>query len=428
MKWKKLILIFVLILILGSGIYFLINYFSGEDNKLEIQGSLPLKIGIKEDGEFKRVLQVKNDKDYKRHFDVFFDGLENLAFLDTDGFDLEPGETKSLNFSISNKENLKEGVYLGALNILSEESGQKKPIILEIESADVLFDGSVEMYPIDNVAPGEEISPRIKIYDLSNIGTSKVKVNYFIKDFSEEESIFYETEDVIVKEKTEVTKTVSLPEIMKEDTYVFGLTIKYKNSIATASSIFTVSRKKEAGILDTNVLYFIVSLAFILLLFVIFVFYSIYSRDKLLGVLKRQYQKETRRQKKLIGEERKRGYAKLKTPAEKRVYRRELDKVVEKRLNALEGMHSKRLAEYSRIKTKFRKKEVENQVRKWEKEGYDTRLFNKKYRLPDAIEIRRKLNRQELALEEAKKEGIVSSSSYKKAKTRIQSAKRRVRG
>jgi len=390
MKWKKVIIIALIVLLAGAGIYFLAsNFFSG-DNGADMQGSLPIKVSIKKGGEFNRELQITNNKNYQRHFDIYFEKLEGIAFLNTDALDLDSGQTASINFSLSDKNNMEGGIYTGSLIILSEDKGQKKPIVVELESEDVLFDSSVEMYPIGNAKPGDSINPRVKIYDLSNIGTAKVKADYVIKDFSGND-YYFETEDIIVKDKVEFTKNVYIPETIPEGNYIFAVIVEYKNSVGVASAIFTAAEESE-GFLNENMLYMLAFLGFILLIFLLFVFYSIYSRDKLFDELRSQYQSEIRRQRGFIKCREKEVEKKLETRQERRFSRRIFKKVKKQREKIIKIIHKERVKKLKVLKKQKKRNQMQTQINKWKKQGYDVSALGKQ-KIPTLNDIKKQINK-----------------------------------
>jgi len=180
MKTGRIILVVALVFIIGIFGFFLFFRFSGNGNGEEVGvDSAFLKRVITTSGEYREHLKITNVENYRRHFDISFLGVEDFATASPDSFDLDADETIFVNISFSNKEGLAEGVYVGSLNILSEESSRRLPIILEIESDDVLFDANLALYP-SSVLIGDQISAEVRIFDLSQIGVSNVEVEYFL--------------------------------------------------------------------------------------------------------------------------------------------------------------------------------------------------------------------------------------------------------
>jgi len=393
MRLKRVILIGVLIFVIGIAGFFLFSRFSGPSLSpsgadVDVDSAL-LKTVIKSGGIYEGQLKITNIKDYGRHFDVSFIGVEDFASVNPASFDLASEETLYINISFSNKNDLDEGVYVGSLNILSEESSRQLPVILEIESDDVLFDANLALYPSD-ISLGDDVSAEVKIFDLSQIGTSNVEIEYFIKDFSNE-LIFSEKENIVVNNQILKTKAIVLPESIKEGDYVFGVVLKYKNSIGTTSTFFRIGeyiKSSSSGFFDNNILMLVIIFVFVILILLIFVFYSMYSRDKLLEELKKQYRYELRRQDRLLGRREVVVEKELETKEEKRVSKKLFKKVRKERKREIGRIQKERVRTLKKLKKGGKKGEMKSMISKWKKKGYDTGVLDRKIKVPTARGIK----------------------------------------
>lgn len=359
--------------------------------------TLFLKVAISEGGIAINNIKIKNIDREAGHFSVKVSGIENLVILEASEFDLASGQERNIKLTF-NAENVESGVYLGKLEVSSV--GEKViPIILEIQSEEALFDSNINLFPTgQDIIPGQKISTEIKVFDLANIGTSNVELSYLIKDFSGR-TIISETENLIVDKKLTFTKSINLPEDINLGDYVLINIVKYYDSVGTSFVLFKITQEEAEGELYertmSSVFYLIILFGFFFLIFLGLFIYSVFYRDKLLRELQSQYKQELKRQKGVIVDKEKETYVKLKTPEEKKEYRREVEKVKAQRLGVLEAMQKKRVKEYKKIKKKATKKELERQLKRWKSQGYDTGILEKKYRLPSIADLRRKMQKWE---------------------------------
>ena len=387
MRWKKILIILVLVIALVFLVYFF--YFRNTEKNKDFElSSFLIKTVIKEDGVYNGKLKIENLQDYKKHFEISFQGVNDFATLNPKSFDLEAKEKKYLELNISNPNKLSDGIYVGSMKILSDKNTKIIPAIIEIESKDVLFDSNLEIYPAGAISPGEEINAEIKIFDLSRVGKSNVLLKYFVRDFEGTE-IFAEEESIIVDNQVLITKPISLPDDIREKEYVIGVVLKYKNAVGTSSASFSVS--KEKWFADTNTLYMLAAMAFVFLLFLISIFYSMYSRDKLLKEIRKQYKKELRKQEVCLSRKEKEVSRKLKTSQEKKVAKELFYKVRRKRKEELEKIKKQRVEKIKKLRKRKRKDLIKKQIMQWEKQGYDTSVLERKIKVPTEEDIRRRI-------------------------------------
>lgn len=383
--------VFVLVVILFASIFYFSEIASAAGFEVD---SVLLKRVIKTEGSFSSSVRITNAGVLKKDFEVNVFDLENLASLDSRIFDLGGGKVKELEITFSNKNNLTESVYVGGLEIISGAERKLIPIILEIESRDVLFDSNVALFPTGRISPGDKINAEIKIYDLSQVGTASVDLIYFIKDF-EGETIISESETIVVEDNVLITKSTTLPENLEPGDYVFGVALDYRGSVGTASSFFRVGKKKFAsGLnLDSNFLYIIILFVIIFFAFLLFIFYIVYSRDKLLIELKNQYKSELRRQEKYLTRREEKVEEKLETPEERILSRKIFRKIKREKRKAIKVIHKQRVKKLRELKrTKKGKASMQSQIAKWKRQGYDVGVLEKtKTKIPSAESIKEKV-------------------------------------
>lgn len=395
MNKGKIILVVVLAVIVlgGAGFATYYKFFGGyeaQDN-FDVDSGF-WKVLIKGDNPSKMSLKINNLKDYQRHFDVYFEGLDGFATSEVDSFDVDGDGVYYLNVEFKNPGSVGEGVYSGRLNILSEESSRQLPIILDVETSQVYFDASVELYPLDGVSPGGELTVDLDVNDVLKSGGLDVDMTYFIKDFSGEE-IFSDSEMVFVDGRTQLTRSISIPMNIRPGDYVFGVVLNYEGSVGVASSFFRiVPPDTGTGWFEGNNLYIILAFGGVIFLFAIFVFYSVYSRERMFDEWKQEAIKELRR-----------GGKGVKT-----VRISELKK---------EKKEKKEIKKESKKKEKKKKPEKSKKpVREKEDRVSSSKRLERKREID---ELKSKLSDKLVSLQKAYDSGFISKDSYDKGSDRI---------
>jgi len=247
--------------------------------------SVFLKTAIKTGSSLDNQIKITNLRDSASNFEIKIIDLGKVASVETEKFDLNPKETKSV-YIVFSAVNISEGIYVGKIEILSEQEEKDIPIVLEVESKDVLFDSNINLFPREEIYAGDKINAEIKIFDLSKIGTSSIELSYFVKNF-QGKTIISETESLVVDDMTSITKSFDLPKDVEAGDYIFGAILKYKNSVGSSSIIFQVIEEEKPSISLISNRYVII-LVGIIVFAVLFVLFSEYERKKMKNVLKIQ--------------------------------------------------------------------------------------------------------------------------------------------
>ena len=391
---KKFIWIGIISLILVILIVFLyLNFFVGKQKRSESfkVDSVFLKISMEQNKVMTNSLEVTNLKDSKEHFDAEISGLSNFVIIKEKEFDIEAGKTKNLELIFKTNDSA-AGIYLGQFRIISNGEVKNISVILEVQSEDVLFDSNIDLFPQGDFVLGQKLTANIKIFDLSKIGRSKIDITYAVSDF-EGNTIVSQSEDLVIDGKIDYSKSVNIPAIIKTGDYIFYVVVRYKNSIGTSSVLLSVNDEKTNGWGNNSLIsWAVVIFVFFFFMFLLLFIYSILDRDKLLNELKEGYKREIKKQNELMKLREKSAFKELKKLAERRLYKREVERVKKRRISALKKIHKKRLAEYEKTKKKGKSDELRRQVEKWKKQGYDTILLDDKYKMPDVSEIKRKVS------------------------------------
>ncbi|MEK6872813.1 MAG: hypothetical protein AABW90_02255 [Nanoarchaeota archaeon] len=384
-KFIYLIIIFVIILIITLGIFYKKSYEKGvEVNVLSLKSSIIL--GEKYIGEVKiknKELGVK-----KVSFQIIGD-LKDLAEFEK-VIKLNPKEEKNFKVTFNSDS---AGVFIGKLLISYDKESKEVisiPIILEVQSRSVWFDSNINLFPFGgNYLPGEKITSEVKIFDLADTNVDDVQIIYYIKDF-EGNTLVSDKENIVIDDKFEYSKSLNLPGNLKVGSYVLMNIVNYKVSVGTSSIIFNVVSQKKKTLDDFLILVFFF-FGFLVVLSLLFFTYFLFYRDKLLKELHGQYKKELVREKELIRLRETRDYRKLKGPLEKKIYKREIKKVEKSRLKKIKDIYKERLKKYKKIKKKGDKARLKEQLKQWKAKGYDTRVLERDFKMPNVNEIRKKI-------------------------------------
>jgi hypothetical protein len=326
-----------------------------------------LKLMVKQGELIFKTIKLTNVDSVREDFKV----IENSDFLavSEEKFSLEAGESKSLGIDFETKK--QSGVYAGNILVSSGKEELKIPVILEIETKEILFDSSLNiLLDYREVYPGGSIAVENKIFNLENIGLKSVDIDYVIKDF-DGKIIFSEKENVAVENQILITKLIFIPESTKTGDYVLFVVVSYPNSVGTSSYFFKIIEEKQElwGSKLFDFWIFIIVLFVIIILFVIFISH----RDNLFLELEKQHKQELRKEIKKLNEEREK-IQKLNTNKRKKKLK-EFRENKKKRLKAVKIIYRTRIKIFKKLKKQKKKNEMQKKLEEWKKQGYNVNEF-----------------------------------------------------
>lgn len=340
MVMKKIVLCFVLVLFVSLSF---VAAFEGRD--FDVDSAL-LKMVVKEGDSVNKTLKITSYRG--GDFSVDKNGL---GFVSVEGFfNLDFGEEKTLELRLDS-EGLAPGIYFGEM-LISSGTVVAIPIIFEVESREVFFDSSISV-PLEysRVYVGGSLVIENRIFNLENIGLKNIDVHYFVKDFKGN-SLFSEDENLAVETRTLNTKMVSISEDVEPGDYLFGVILKYGDSVGTSSYFFRISEEEVVSDRDSEN-YFLWVVVLLLIALIFFIIYYLKQRDKIFLELNRQYKREVMKQRS----------RKLKP--------REL----KKRLVVVKKIYRERVRVVKKLKRRKGKKGVESKLAQWKKQGYNVDEF-----------------------------------------------------
>lgn len=388
-KWKYLIISLIVILII-IGVYFKYSQTKEIIGDFDVD-TIFLKVSLIENKDQIRTIKITNNNQAKS-FSISSNFFSDKLSLGEDHFSLGPNEVKFLEIEF-NPGNNSAGAYLDELEIASNGYSKRIPILMEIQSQEIFFDSNINLFPKgDSFVQGETITSEIRIADIANMGEKSVKLNYFIKDFKGN-TLVSESEDLIVDKNLEISKSLQLPEDINSGNYLVGVVLIQGASVGTSSAFFVVVDKKIEVLNSDNDLILILLIAIFFFLFVALFTYSIFTRDKLLKELQSQYHRELRRQREFIDAKSKLTYGRLRDSKEKKAYKLEIEKIKKKRIEGIREIYKKRVKKFNKIKSGKNKKKLINQLRIWKSKGYDTKVIENKFKMPNVRDIRRQVKK-----------------------------------
>jgi len=208
------------------------------------------------------------------------------------------------------------GVYIGKILAKTDSYEKSVPVIIEIESKNVLFDMNLNPVARDRkVLQGSSTTFEIRVFNLKSIDSFSVDMDFFVKDIKGN-TIISESENVVVKTQASFFKTLKIPDNLKTGNYVFVALASLGDSVGTASYLFDVGEieKEERaaqfiGFCRNDPLCWVLSIIVLLLIFTIgaysYFFIGVLIYRKLFGVRIPKKKEEVPAEKPVIIEEKK---------------------------------------------------------------------------------------------------------------------------
>ena len=366
--WVKRTVLLIAVLFLFFGDFG--SVFASTSSRVFEVDNVLLKMMVKQGESVSKTIKITNTEAIQADFKI--SGNMNFFSISEQEFSLSAGESKSLeiNFEAENQ----PGVYAGSIAILSGKEELKIPVILEVETKEVLFDSSINV-PLDyrEVYIGGSLAVENKIFNLENIGLKSVDITYSVKDFNGN-TIFSEKENIAVENQILTTKMISIPENVKTGDYALYVVAEYANSVGTSSYFFKIT-EKEGGLGSVKFFDSFGSWIFVIVLFAVVIFFIVFTRqrDSLFLELQKQHKTEMREEIGRINKE-KIKISRLKDEKRKKELK-ELMKKKKKRLKVIRKIYKERVKTFKKLKKQKKKSEMEEKLEQWKKQGYNINEF-----------------------------------------------------
>ena len=330
-----------------------------------------IKTNIPFGNEIQNTLRINNPTEETIDFEVFFEGLEGIAFSEEKSFSLNPGKYKEVVVDFKGTQS--PGVYFGSFVINGHDKTEKIPVVIGIEDPDNSFALVHETIPkYENPRPGENFGLEIKLFDLLNRSITSVTSQYSIKNFNGD--VFLQgNSDLVVGGST--VEIIHLPKDLLAGNYVFISTIDYENVTSFSTYLFSI-QDKEIGSFFYD-FRFLVAITFgMLFLVFLILYYFIGTRDELLVQLKKQQSAELRSNLKYFGRSQKAIAVSKEKPKVKKAKLERLKTVKEKVIKKIKKKQGEQKKEVTKLKKAKKKGTIKTKLGHWEKEGY--KMFDTK--------------------------------------------------
>ena len=304
---EVMIVFLVALIIIISALFFIQNRnlvlskVASEESQIPFEvDQILIKVLVKADEYIEKQLRVMNVDDTDKTIAVDVSGLFDVVDVLDKEFTIKPGQTKivRLNFSSFDEElGLEQapGVYIGKVSVKTDSYQKQVPVVIEIESKNVLFDMNLNPVARDRkVLQGSGTTFEIRVFNLQSIDSFNIDLEFFVKDINGN-TIISESESVVVQTQASFFKTLKIPEKLKTGNYVFVAQASFGDSIGTASYMFYVGeaiKEKTAadfiGFCRNDPLCWTLSIVILLLIFTIgaytYFFIGVLIYRKLFGV------------------------------------------------------------------------------------------------------------------------------------------------
>lgn len=365
--WISLILASVLII---AGAFF---YFNSLDKKTFDTSSLLVKYNLRQGDLVNTQISIINDNSFTQKFNVELVGLKGFGFINETNFVLNPKESKEIKIFFKNFSSFNPAVYTGKLIIRGESKTEEIPVIVELQSKNILFASNLEVSPVyESVLRGEKFSSVVKILNLNGPGKHLVNVVYSVKDLSNK-VIVSESEELGIENELVFTKTLVVPEYVQEGKYIFSVEISYKDSVSISSNIFNVLEKKPMQV--NYLIIFIFIFLFAILVLIYFVFKE---RNNLFLELEKQHKAEMNLVMTNINTCRSAELSQAEVEDQKKKINKKYKVILKKTRENLRERQKKQDELFKKLQKENKEKEMKSKLSEWKNKGYDTSILEAK--------------------------------------------------
>ncbi|MEK6927547.1 MAG: hypothetical protein AABX11_03880 [Nanoarchaeota archaeon] len=344
----------------------------GEVSETFDLNSLVMKSTLKQDSSVTKVLTINKGNGQQINLEVV--GLTGIS-LSEGSFILN--DVKNVNVKFDSY-GLADGVYIGSIKVSDSKNFYYLPVILEVESDEVLYDVNLDIPPVySSIAPGGKLIAQVKVFDLTSggtgagLGVNSVDIEYTIKSVTGE-VISSELDNIVVDKQNQVTKAITFSKNIPSGEYVFSVVVKYKGSVGVSSYLFSIGKKSGESILTGLFNGFSTSVVVITLLVLGFFFsliwlfvYAVKDRDKMILEMKEHMENDYKRSLDLINRQER--ALRAKGIPEKEIVKEKI-----KKIKKLEIKHVQAKKHVEKLKHTNNNGGMEKKLLEWKKRGYNT--------------------------------------------------------
>lgn len=196
-------------------------------------------VKLKQGNSKTQVFEIKNTGTTELNFSLFIQDLEKYVSLSHTEFSLKPGESKMITLDFKVDLGLEPGQYFGTLTIHSIYD-VIIPLILEVNPTELKFEVSVKVLEkYKNVKPGKEVIANISVKNLKDLIDTDLILTYSIKDYYGN-LYLSNNETITLKDLTNYERNFSLPKDMPLGKYLFYTNVNNEKYQSLDSDTFTV--------------------------------------------------------------------------------------------------------------------------------------------------------------------------------------------
>jgi hypothetical protein len=367
---------FLVLCILLVGGIFVFSVEVGASAELAEEGfkvdTIFLKNMVKQGENVSNMLRISDQSGVASDFYLSVEGLDEMVDLSESEFEVGAGESKEVKIIF--RGNGKEpGVYVGKLII---ESGEIRmiPIILEIQSENILFATNLEVgAKYSEIFPGGNIVVSTRLFNLNDTFLHDVGMEYMVKSF-DGETIISERETTVVGTEVAISKNLILPEEAEVGNYAFIVVAKFGDSVSTSSYLFNIveeeEEEKEGFSFVGGISYFVLIIVALLAAIVVLIIYLMYERNQMFKELRRQNKSEMRMCKEAFEIKKKVFLTKAKTSGARREVVRKMSSARGIAVRELKSRHKKQRKEFKKLSKNHKKNLMRQKMGEWKNQGF----------------------------------------------------------
>jgi hypothetical protein len=203
--------------------------------------------------------------------------VPSWASISETSFTLKQNEQKLVSMKVDGA-GLSEGVYVSSITVRSDNDVQVLPVVLEVQSSDTFFGGSLEIplkYHV--ITPSDSLLAQLRIYDLVSansdvkLGAANVYVTYAIYSIGGT-AILRDSEKVNVDNMLRLTKVISFNKDFAPGTYVLATSVRYGTGISTSTALFDIKKKSWFSIPSFSIPSIVLFWILVILCLALFIF------------------------------------------------------------------------------------------------------------------------------------------------------------
>lgn len=192
-------------------------------------------------------ITITNPNSRNSQFNLIIEELESFVTLIETSFTLSSRSSKEIALILLARESEPAGLYAGRIIVNSRTNNDWVNIVLQVTERRTLFD-IISKLKDNTLTENQKLKATITMTDIGNLEEVDISLEYFIKDFKDNE-IKIGQEDIKIDGNLEIEREFNIPKSLTLEEYVFYTKLSYKDSIATSANPFSLVKKESKYIL-----------------------------------------------------------------------------------------------------------------------------------------------------------------------------------